>query len=181
MPATAVSPDTETVTCVVRGRGSPSSSAVTVTVRAAPVASSGTLVGETVSVTVVDADSSSTIVSVGDDGCVTPSAFSATPDTVTCLLSSSASLLTAVIVTVPVLAVCSAAIVSTLLLLSVKSSAVAGDTGDAETVTVVAMLDGRSRSAVTVLSPRSSLMRLRSRTRIAVGIPRSVVAVTSSE
>ena len=172
---------TETVTGVASVRGSPSSSAVTVTVWAAPVACSRTRVGETVSVTFVDADSSSTIVSVLDEGCVIPSVFAAIPDTVTFRLSSSSALLTAEIVTVPVLVVASAAIVSTLLVLSVKWLAIAGLTADAETATVVFAADGWSSIAVTVLWPLSSLMRSRSRTSVTVGVPRPVVAVTSLE
>ena len=123
--------------------------------------------GETVSVTFVDADSSSAIVRVTSCGAVTPSVFTTTPDTVTCRLSSSAVLLTAEIVTVPVLVVAPAAMVSVLSLLSVKSLAVAGSTADADTVIVVSAVDDLSRVAVTVLTPSFSLMTSGSRNRVA--------------
>ena len=171
---------TDTVTSVACTRASRFSSAVTVTVVAAPVASSCTLLGATVKVTFVDADSSSKIVRVASPGAVTWAVFAAVPDTVTRRLSSSAVLLTAVIVTVPVLSSFPAAIVSVVLLLSSKWLAVAGDTANADTVIVVSALDGRSRVALTVLSPLYSLMGLGLRTRLTRGRGATILTVTVS-
>ena len=79
-------------------------------------------------------------------------------DTLTLLLAVSTSLLTAVMVTVPVLVVAEAAMVSTLLELRRKSRAAAGLTGVAATVMVVLWLEVSLRVAVTLLVPPFSLM-----------------------
>ena len=72
------------------------------------------------------------------------------PDTVTRLSGASVVSFTDVIVTVPVLVVTLAAIVSVVVADSVKSPATAGDTASAETVIVVAVVAGRFSVAVTV-------------------------------
>ena len=77
-------------------------------------------------------------------------------ETVTLLSGLSAALLTAVTVTVPVLDVDPAAMVSFVLVLRLKSPATAGETGAADTVTVTASLETALNSAVTVLVPPSS-------------------------
>ena len=74
------------------------------------------------------------------------------PETVTSLSGALVLLSCAVIVTVPVLLLCPAGIVSCLLALSAKSPATAGPTGTAETVTVVSALDGWLSDAVIVLT-----------------------------
>ena len=79
-----------------------------------------------------------------------PWVFAAAPETVTCLSAASTLLSLALTVTVPVLRVCRAGTVSTLLPLSVKSPETAAPTAAADTVTVVASLDGWERLAVTV-------------------------------
>ena len=77
------------------------------------------------------------MVSVWLAGSRTPSVLVAVADTLTLLLAVSTSLSTAVMVTVPVLEVARAAMVSTLLELRVKSPLTAGLTGAAATVIVV--------------------------------------------
>ena len=91
------------------------------------------------------------MVRVTSEGEVTPALFCALPDTVTALSAELTELSTAVIVTVPVLVVAPAAIVSTGLLLNVKSPATAFAPGVAETVIVVAAVDARVKVAVTVV------------------------------
>ena len=88
----------------------------------------------------------------------------------------------AVIVTVPVLVVAPAAIVSVALALSAKSELVAGDTGVAETVIVVAALDARFRLAVTVVVPPFSPTEAGDKARVTVGGSSSsvMVSVTSA-
>ena len=71
----------------------------------------------------------------------------------TLLSGASTELSAAVIVTVPVLVLEPAAIVSVLSVLSVKSDEVAGDTAAAETVRVMSWLDSALRVAVTVVEP----------------------------
>ena len=105
-----------------------------------------------------DAPSSSVRVSVTSAGAVTPRLLAAVADTVTVLSGASRLLSTPVRVTVPVLVVAPAATVSTLFALSVKSPSTAGATAAADTVTVVASLEARSRVAVTVLMPPFSLI-----------------------
>ena len=180
VPSTAVPAATDTVTTVSPVRDAPSSAAVTVTVRSEPAASSEIRSGETVSVAFVDGDSSSVIVSVCASGDVTPWSFIAVPDTVTSLSSSSSLLSTPVIVTVPVLVLSPAATASTVVPLRVKSSSCVGDTGVADTVIVVSSLDGRSRVAVTVLSPASSEIDAGVRTRVTTGAGSSSTMVTVS-
>ena len=161
-------PVTETATGVASARA-PSSSADTVTVRSDPAASSATVDRSTVSVTIVATGSSSVIVSVTSPGGVRSPSLAASPDTVTCWSPPPRSLSLAVIVTVPLLVVSPASIVSTGSSLSVKSLATAGDTGDADTVTSMSSIDGLSRVAVTVLSPPSSSMESGSRTSVTAG------------
>ena len=104
----------------------------------------------------VGVSSSSVIVRVSSVGFATPLPPAAVAETVTCFSGASTSLSTAVIVTVPVLAVSPAAMVSVVLSLSVKSSATAGSTGAAETVSVTASLDTALSVAVTVVEPSFS-------------------------
>ena len=121
--------------------------------------------------------SSSVIVSVASDGFATPPPL-AIPDTVTSLFGASTALFTAVIVTVPVLAIEPAAIVSVLLVESVKSPETAGFTAAADTVTVTAALDAALRLAVTVLDPPFSEIDEGLSARLTVGVSSSSVIVS---
>ena len=105
----------------------------------------------------VGVPSSSVIVSVWSDGAETSSSPETVAETVTSLSGASTLLSTAENVTVPVLVVDPAAIVS-VDPVSVKSPATAGDTGAADTVTVSARLDSSLSVAVTVLEPPFSEM-----------------------
>ena len=177
--AVAVFPATETVTGTVVARAAPFSIAVTVTVRAAPVAPSETLDGDTDNSTVVESASSSLIASVCAVGCTIPRPFDAEPLTVTLLAAvSSNSLSTPVIVTVPVLVVASAAMVSVLFDVTEKSAAAVLAPAVAVSVIVVAWLDGWSSVAVTVLVPRFSDIELWDSTSVTVGGSSLSVIVT---
>ena len=113
MPCVALPGVTTIATTVSAVRAAPLSSAVTVTLCALPLAPSEIASGDSDSNTAVEGCSSSVIVSVRASGCVTPGpVVSAVPDTSTALSAAAISLLTAAIVTVPVLVVCPAAIVS---------------------------------------------------------------------
>ena len=72
---------------------------------------------------------------------MTPWLLFAVADTLTALFGASTVLSLAVIVTVPLLDVWPAAMVSALFMLSAKSPATAGGNASAETVTVVVWLD----------------------------------------
>ena len=98
----------------------------------------------------VGAASSSVIVRVTSDGADARLPAATVADTVTRLSGASVVSFTDVIVTVPVLVVALAAIVSVVVADSVKSPATAGDTASAETVIVVAVVAGRFSVAVTV-------------------------------
>ena len=144
MPAAAFAPgdaDTVTVVAALDARFR-----VAVTVDTPPF--SGIDAGFSESVT-PGAASSSVIVNVTSEGCVTPTELDAEPDTVTLLSGESVVSFTAVTVTVPALVVAPDAIVSVLFALSVKAVPAPGD---AETVIVVATLDARFRVAVTVVA-----------------------------
>ena len=176
MPAVAVPPVPSayaTVTCRPLAGLS-----VTVKVRfAEPLFPSVTL-GE--SIDSVGAPSSSVIVSVTDDGCVIPCELVAEPDTVTLLSASSRALSTAVTVTVPLLLVAPAAMVSVVLLLRLKSPFAVFAPAAAETVTVVCWLDARSRLAVTVaelVAPLSAI-DVRDSASVTVGVASSSVIVS---
>ena len=177
IPAVAVFPATEIVTSVASSRAEPFSVAVTVTVRALPVAPSDTKSGETVSVSPVDATSSSVMASVRFEGAVTARAFAAVAETVTFLSPSATVLLVAAIVTVPVLAVAPAAMVSVEPLF-VKSFGSVLVPAAAETVTVVSSLDGWSRVAVTVLVPPFSEIEAGVSTSVTVGVASLSAIVT---
>ena len=120
----------------------------------------------------VGAASSSVIVRVTSDGADAILPPVAVPDTVTRLSGASVVSFTDVIVTVPVLVVTLAAIVSVVAVDSVKSPATAGDTASAETVIVVASVAGRSSVAVIVETPPSS--------EIDVGDKTNITCATSS-
>ena len=93
------------------------------------------------------------------------------------MFGASVSLSSAVIVTVPVLVVALAAMVSSLLSLKVKSSGTAGRTAAADTVIVVAAVDRRFNVAVTVVSlgePLSSIVAGES-TSVTCGVSSSVM------
>ena len=126
----------------------------------------------------VGVPSSSVIVSVALDGSATPRPPLAEPDTVTLLFGSSLLLFTAVIVTVPLLVVDPAAIVSVVALDSVKSPATACVLAVADTVIVVAALDTPLNFAVTVVTPPSSEIDVGDRIRDTVGAPSSSVSVS---
>ena len=101
----------------------------------------------------VGAGSSSVIVSVRSAGCFTPSLFDAAPDTVTLLSGSSRASSAAVIVTVPVLVVLPAAMVSVFAELRAKSPATAFVPVAAVTMIVVVAVEAASSVAVTVATP----------------------------
>ena len=95
-------------------------------------------------------------------GAVAPRLLAAVADTVTVLSGASRLLSTPVTVTVPVLAGRPGGDAQLRVgVLSVKSPLTAGATAAADTVTVVASLDARSRVAVTVLMPPFSLIEAR--------------------
>ena len=93
------------------------------------------------------------------------------------MFGASTLLLTAVIVTVPVLAVEPAAIVSVLLFVIVKSLLVAGLTAVAETVTDTAALEAPDSVAVTVLVPPFSDIEAEPSDSVTVGVLSSSVMV----
>ena len=119
-------------------------------VRCAEPLSPSVTLGE--SIDSAGAPSSSVIVRSTFAGCVIPWLFVAVPVTTTVLFASSRLLFTAVTVTVPVLLVCPAAIVSIGLALRRKSPPTVSVPAVAPTVTVVAALDRWSSVAVTVLT-----------------------------
>ena len=121
--------------------------------------------------------SSSVIVSVCGDGSDTPFPPEADPETVTVLSGASTALSTAVNVTVPVLVVAPAAIVS-VVPLCVKSPATAGETAVEDTVTVTDSLDAALSLAVTVLTPPLSLIEDGVSTRLTAGPTSSSVIVS---
>ena len=100
------------------------------------------------------------------------------PDTVTVLFGASTLLLTAVIVTVPLLEVLPAAIVSVLFVVIVKSLLVAGLTAVAETVTDTAALEAPDSVAVTVLVPPFSEIEAEPSASVTVGVLSSSVMVS---
>ena len=146
--------------------------AVTITVTATAAAAAGLIVAVIMASpppSVTDArdaasvtcgkPSSSTTASVTADGSATPWPPSAVPDTATSTATlppgSSRALSFAVTVTVPVLLVSPAAMVSVVAVLTLKSPACAPDdaTAAADTVTVTGSLDGCESAAVTVATP----------------------------
>ncbi len=127
----------------------------------------------------VGAASLSLIDSVTLEGAVTPWLLTADADTVTVLCGASTLLSTAVIVTDPVLSVAPAAIVKAVPF-SVKSAATAGDTAVADTVTVVATLDGWLSVAVTVLLPLFSVIESGVRISVTAGATSSSMIVNAA-
>ena len=121
--------------------------------------------------------SSSVIVSVASEGLATPCPPLAVPDTLTVLFTASTSLSFAVTVTVPVLEVAPAAIVSVVFDESAKSPGTAGETAAAVTVTVTASPDAPDSAAVTVLEPPSSEIDEGESARLTVGVSSSSVIV----
>ena len=121
--------------------------------------------------------SSSVIVRVRLDGADTPRPPVTVADTVTDLFGASTALFTALILTVRVLVVAPAAIVSVSLLLSVKSEATAGETAVADTTSVTFSLDGPLSVAVTVVESPFSEIDDGLRTRVTVGVASSSVIV----
>ena len=161
---------------VTSSTGSVASTTVNVAV---PLLSS--VVVSSVADTFTPAVSSSVMVRLTSAGALTPRAFSAVADTVTCLSSASTALSIAAIVTVPVLTVSHAAMVRTVFSLKVKSEVVAGDTGSAETVTVVSSLDAGSSDAVTVADPPlSDIDALFESASVTTGVASSSVLVTDT-
>ena len=132
---------------------------------------------DTVNCTTFDVSSLSVMVSVCADGCVIARLLAANPVTSTVRSGWSISLSRAAIVTVPVLVVPPAAMVS-VVPLRVKSPITAGFTGAAETATVVAWLDGWSRVAVTVLDPPSSEIEVGASTSVTTGVASLSASVT---
>ena len=126
----------------------------------------------------VGVPSSSVSVSVALDGSDTPRPPLAEPETVTLLFGSSLLLSVAEIVTVPLLVVDPAAIVSVVVLDSVKSPSAAFVPAVADTVIVVAALDALLNFAVTVVTPPSSEIDVGDRTKDTVGSPSSSVIVS---
>ena len=110
--------------------------------------------------------SSSVIISVRVSGGTTPVTM---PETFTDFVAARTALSVAVIVTVPVLVVAFAAMVSVFALDRVKSPDAAGDTAVAETVIVVAVVAVLSSVAVTVVTPPFSEIDAGDKTNVAVG------------
>ena len=121
--------------------------------------------------------SSSVIVRVWLDGADTPRPPEAVADTVTDLSGASTALFTALILTVRVLVVAPAAMVSVSFVLSVKSAAAAGDTAAADTTSVTFSLDGALSVAVTVVESPFSEIEAGLSTRVTVGVASSSVIV----
>ena len=161
----------ETVTVVSSLDGRESEAVIAI---AAPSFSS-VAVFESVSVT-AGGGSSSSMVRTASSESMAPWVFTAMPETATCLSGASVSLFRAMIVTVPVLAVCPSAMVS-VAPVSVKSPATAGSTAATETVTVVGLLDRRSRVAVTVVEPPFSPIESGVNTIVTTGAGSSSVIV----
>ena len=120
------------------------------------------------------------IIRVASDGADAILPPAAVPDTVTRLSGASVVSFTDVIVTVPVLAVAFAAIVSVLAADSVKSPATAGDTASAETVIVVAVVAGRFSVAVTVETSAFSEIDVGDKTNVACATSSSVIVSVAS-
>ena len=95
-----------------------------------------------------------------------------------CPSGPSTSSSTAASTTVPALSVLPGAIVSRRFALNAKSPASAGDTANAETVTVTSSAVTRLSCAVTRLSPPSSEICSGANTRVTVGAPSSSVIVS---
>ena len=147
--ATAPAPAAASTVTVTASLDAPES--VAVTVDTPPL--SDTDDGDSTSATVGNA-SSSLSVNVTLDGAVTPLPPETVPETVTDLSGESTEFPCAVIVTLPVLVVSPAAIVSFVRLdSSVKSSATAPAPAAAATVTVTASLDAPESVAVTAETP----------------------------
>ena len=121
--------------------------------------------------------SSFAIVKVLLAGGDTPRPPNTVADTVTDLSGASTGLFTAVTVTVPVLVVSPAAMVSVLLPVTVKSAPTAGDTAIVDTVSLTASLDGPLNVAVTVADPPFSEIEAGLRTSDTVGVASSSVIV----
>ena len=121
--------------------------------------------------------SSSVIVNVWLEGADTPLPPVAVADTVTDLSGASTALFTALILTVRVLVVAPAAIVSVSFALSVKSEATAGDTAVADTTSVTFSLDTPLSVAVTVVESPFSEIDDGLSTRVTVGVASSSVIV----
>ena len=118
--------------------------------------------------------------SAASAGFATPRPPAAAAEMVTDLSAVAAPLLTAVTVTVPVLCIAPAGIVSVRPALSLKSPATAGDTGAADTVSVSASLDGLLSMAVTVLAPPFSPMAGGVSFKVAVGVASSSMMVPTA-
>ena len=127
------------------------------------------------------AASSSATVSVTLAGPVTPPALAADPATAKVLSGASTELSTAVMVTVPVLVLLPAAMVSVALAERVTSPAEAPWLGTTDTVTVVASAEARSSAAVTVLVPPFSAMETEDRASVTAGSSSSSVTFTATE
>ena len=121
--------------------------------------------------------SSSVIVRVWSAGATTPRPPEAVADTVTDLSGASTALFTALILTVRVLVVAPAAIVSVSFVLSEKSAATAGDTASADTTRVTLSLDGALSVAVTVVESPFSPIEVGLNTSVTVGVASSSVIV----
>ena len=148
-PAAAVAPVAPTVT-VTASLEAPESVAVTVAAFDAPLSS--IVAGDSASAAVGSASSSS-IVNVTLDGAAIPLPPVNVAETVTDLSGASVASFLAVTVTVPVLVVEPAAIVSSVALDRLKSPAAAFAPAAAATVSVTASLDPWFSTAVTVLFP----------------------------
>ena len=132
-------------------------------------------------VSVASASATFVVPAVAPTALRTPWLLLAVAETVTCLSGASTLLSRASIVTVPVL-VCEPAEIVSVDPLSVKSLATAGLTAAADTPTVVSSLDGRSSTAVTVVTPPFSPIEPGISTSVATGAGSSsrIVSVTSA-
>ena len=122
--------------------------------------------------------SSSVRVSVTDAGAATPLPPVAVPETITCLLCPPTASSTAVIVTIPVLAVSPAAMVRGVVAIRLKSSAVAFVPAVAETVIVTALLDLPESRAVTLAMPPFSEIGFADGTSVTTGSTSSSARVS---
>ena len=145
-----------------------------------PVSSDSRIDGSSRTSAGFGAGSSSAIIRAWSCGSTMPSAFDAVAETVNVLSGASVSLSAAVSVTVPVLDVRPAGIVSVTLADSARSAATAGATAAADTTISVSAPDARSSVAVTVLTCRLPGVPVSSDSRIEAGVSASVATGSGS-
>ena len=178
VPACVKSPDTVGETAAAETVRVTSSLETALSVAVTVVDPSSSEIDEALSAReTVGVSSSSVMVRVWSDGAATSLPPATVAETVTCLSGASTSLSTAVMVTVPVLVVEPAAMVS-VVPACVKSPDTAGATAVAATVTVRSSLEAALRVAVTVVEPPFSVTDDELNARETVGVSSSSVIVT---